>query len=472
MSHAIRILIFMILNIPAISSFAANVLLKQSQVSRWTGDIGIDVCYDLGGNCISIPEGCTLIIGNNGGFCNGTIHGSHTSIRAHDNRPFFDTDVCIRGSWNVPEIFDSWFMFNNDKDFISNNIINNIFSLASDSVFNHIFFKEKRVYYFEHPYKGNSALGDMVSYSIKNGKKNRNYSEIFNDDYSFLRIFTIPSMTHLTVDNTIQMLPTDQGAYFVFWEYDKHDVIIDGSGSIAGDASVHRYSSPFAGKYYYGEYGHVFCCQKCSNFTFKNITIRDAFGDCIMFRGSLLENEVGVRWASGLTMENVNILNGRRNGLVIAARNVKISQCHFEGCGSDQIRGTLPKSAIDIESDKLSKYSDLGSKNVVVENCTFHDNVLDLSSVHNTVSDFGKNVVTIRKCVFSDPIKLNACYWIKFQDCKIKAVHNTAEEETSSFKCKNMTFENCTFEHLKISAFLDAPLKKVHFVKCKYKFIN
>lgn len=63
----------------------------------------------------------------------------------------------------------------------------------------------------------------------------------------------------MTIDNRFQMLPTNQGVYYIFWEYGKQNITIDGKGCIAGDAKNHIYNSPIVkGSKYYGEWGYIF----------------------------------------------------------------------------------------------------------------------------------------------------------------------------------------------------------------------
>lgn len=130
--------------------------------------------------------------------------------------PVIGLNILILGTWHNDEVYDSWFYFDNSPDFVSNCIIKNALSLTDDFHFCHIYFQADRNYFFELPYKGEANLGDKLPYSMVGKVKKRKYADLYKDEYSFLRIFTIPSNTHLTIQNHFRMLPTNQGAYFVF----------------------------------------------------------------------------------------------------------------------------------------------------------------------------------------------------------------------------------------------------------------
>ena len=204
-------------------------------------------------------------------------------------------------------------------------------------VYNTIHFDADRTYYFENTYKGKTNLGDDVR---------PNYWLLNTPDYDFLRIFTgFTSNTHLIVNNTIQMLPTNQGAYFIFHIENKENITISGTGAINGDAKDHLYTDPFAGTNYYGEWGHVLNFRSCNNVVVRDITIGYAFGDGIAL-GNAAYNNNGVKEAGlatkNVTIDAVKVLYARRNGISLGGNNYTITNVYFEGNGSDTIKGTAP----------------------------------------------------------------------------------------------------------------------------------
>ncbi|SKC41401.1 hypothetical protein SAMN06298214_0451 [Bacteroidales bacterium WCE2004] len=440
-------------------------VLTQEMLNSARNSFVINSDYTLLGNTVVVPDGLTLVF-SGGSVDHGELRGSNSKVSVKGSQPVFGLDIKISGTWDVPEVHDGWFAFNDAEDFASNQIIHNILAFSNDEIPCHIFFEEKRTYYFELPYKGRTDLANLLSFKMVDGKKKRNYSELNNDEYAYLRIFTIPSNTHLTVNNTLKMLPTNQGAYFVFWEYGKEKVIVDGVGTIAGDNDWHRYDSPFLGKNYFGEWGHVFCCLRCNDFSFKDITVSDAFGDCIYYSGSYYPHEKNSRWASNLTIQNVRILRARRNGVVIGARNVRITGCYFEGCGTDEVKGTAPKSAIDFEADEVASFPVIGNRDVVMENCVFENNFFDLASSMNTVPGYGKLATTIKNCRFTSQVKIRATYWMRFENCYIPFLYKKNGE--AQYYSKHMEFVNCEFGEDEDSAIGHFSKATNVFTNCKF----
>lgn len=416
--------------------------------------------YTLAGASLTVPAGKVLVF-SGGSIDNGEIIGTETSIRMNQVKPAFGVDLVISGTWNVPEVHDRWFMFDKSEGFVSNQIIKNILALSNDESPCHIFFEEDRTYFFELPYKGRADIGAIVSYEMVNGEKKRHYSDIYKEEFSYLRIFTIPSHTHVTINNTLKMLPTNQGAYFIFWEYGKEDVTIDGKGVIAGDNDWHRYDSPFLGKSYYGEWGHVFRCFRCSDFTFRDITIANAFGDCIIYSGSVDPNETGHRWSSGLLMENVKIIGARRNGLAVGAKDVVIRNCHFENCGTDEVKGTKPRAGVDFEPDGLNYYPEIGNENVLMENCTFKNNYFDFATYNNNKANYGKVATTIRNCTFTSTVRITQSHWFRFENCYFPVVSNTGLG-------RHLEFINCEFGEIGEETAKAPKHYYYSFINCKF----
>ena len=419
-----------------------DAVLTQKMLNDAKETFVVKVNYDLLGQKLMIPDGLKLSF-SGGSVDNGELCGTDSELDVKGNSPVFGLDVKISGTWRVKEVHDGWFAFSNSPDFVSNQLINNILAFSNDHSYCHIFFEEDRTYFFELPYKGRTDFGRLVSTVVVDGKKKRKYSDLLNDEYSFLRIFTIPSNTRVTINNSLKLLPTNVGVYFIFWEYGKENVTIDGSGTIAGDNNWHRYDSPMTGKNYYGEWGYIFKCIRCHNFTFKDITISDSFGDCIMYSGSRYPNEKESRWATNLTMENVKILRARRNGVSIGARQVRIRNCFFEDCGTDEVKGTSPRSGIDFEPDQVRSYPKIGNQDVVLEHCFFKNNHFDVASSVNNLPSYGKVATIIRDCHFSSALKLSATYWIRFENCAVPLLYK--KSDNSHYISKHMSFVNCSF---------------------------
>ncbi len=439
-----------------------DAVLTQEMLDGATKTFVVRKNYNLLGQTLVVPDGLSLSFVN-GSMDNGELQGTNSSVEVLGRSPVFGLDLKISGTWNAPEVHDGWFAFDSTPEAVSNQVISNILAFSNDSTFCHIFFEEPRKYFFELPYNGPMNIGEKLSVRKVNGKYVRDYSDLDTEKHAYLRIFTIPSNTHVTITNSLKMLPAKHGAYYIFWEDGKENITIDGDGTIAGDNDRHIYESPFAGKEYYGEWGHIFRCVRCKNFTFKDITLSDAFGDCLIYSGSYVPDEPNTRWASGLTLDHVKILRARRNGVAIGARNVRIVDCYFEGCGTDEVKGTAPRSAIDFEPDGVKSYPAIGNRKVVMENCTFKNNYIDVASSVNNIPGYGVVATTIRNCQFTSRVKIITTYWIKFENCYIPFLYRKKGEDQCA--SKNISFVNCEFGE-------DRETVQSYFSKQTNKFTN
>ena len=97
-------------------------------------------------------------------------------VKSHPNITIF-SNIIIRGSWSVNDIYDTWFLYDSSKKKPANDIINSILSLTNDKIYNTIHFNANRIYWYEMPYKGDSALGDKVRPM---------YAKLNSPEYSFL----------------------------------------------------------------------------------------------------------------------------------------------------------------------------------------------------------------------------------------------------------------------------------------------
>ena len=452
--------ILMLASIPTLAVGQSGGVLTQEMLNAANKLFVVRNNYTLLGESVVIPAGMTLVFAG-GSIDNGELCGTDSKIIVRSRRPAFGLDVKIAGTWNVSEVHDGWFAFDDSDGFVSNQIIKNILAFSNDDTPCHIFFEEDRTYFFELPYKGRGDLGRLVGSKVVNGVEKRDYVKIYFEKFNYLRIFTIPSNTHLTINNKLKMLPTSIGAYFVFWEYGKQNVTIDGKGTIAGDNDWHLYDQPFTGKNYYGEWGHLFRCFKCSNFIFRDITIADAFGDCIGFSGSFDPDEPGHRWSSGLLMENVKIIGARRNGIALGARDVVIRNCHFENCGTDEVKGTMPRAGIDFESGELNNYPEIGNENVLMENCTFVGNYYDIASYNNNRARYGKIATTVRNCTFTSTVRLTESRWMRFENCYFPKLFNTNLS-------RHLEFVNCEFGEIGEETAKAPKHYYYSFINCKF----
>lgn len=439
-------------------------LLEQVNINKPNTIYIIRYDFCLGGATITLPKNSTLKF-EGGSIDNGTIIGNNSSIISDIDKTILGKDLIIEGTWNIEHIYDGWFAFDSSTDFLSNQIITNILALSNDNVHNTIHFDADRTYYFENTYKGKTNLGDDVR---------PNYWLLNTPDYDFLRIFTgFTSNTHLIVNNTIQMLPTNRGAYFIFHIENKENITISGTGAINGDAKDHLYTDPFAGTDYYGEWGHVLNFRSCNNVVVRDITIGYAFGDGIAL-GNAAYNNNGVKEAGlatkNVTIDAVKVLYARRNGISLGGNNYTITNVYFEGNGSDTIKGTAPMAAIDFENDYVDIEPSGLCTNVSMNNCKFKDNKYDVSStIRDDLYEVPRGeLVNISDCNFTSPLRLNRTNGLTFSNCHIVGITNVDNSIAAWYSSKDLIFSNCIFDELNPYLTISAEEQNKKFINPTY----
>lgn len=138
----------------------------------------------------------------------------------------------------------------------------------------------------------------------------------------------------------------------------KDNVIIDGM-KIIGDREHHVGTV--------GEWGHAISIVHSTNITVRNCVFKDCWGDG-MYVGALYYSSVD-RQSEYINIYNCTVYNVRRNGMSICSgRNITIDGCYIEN-----VRGTLPKTGIDIEPEGVGATSPimvgLKIKNTIINDC-------------------------------------------------------------------------------------------------------
>lgn len=82
-------------------------ILTQAMLSKANTRYIIQYDYDLDGETITVPEGCTLDF-QGGSFNNGTLSGNHTKIKAELDL-IFHTNLTLSGIWTVDVTHPEWF---------------------------------------------------------------------------------------------------------------------------------------------------------------------------------------------------------------------------------------------------------------------------------------------------------------------------------------------------------------------------
>jgi hypothetical protein len=269
------------------------------------------------------------------------------------------------------------------------------------------------------------------------------------------------------------MLPTNQGAYFIFHIENKENITISGTGAINGDAKDHLYTDPFAGTDYYGEWGHVLNFRSCNNVVVRDITIGYAFGDGIAL-GNAAYNNNGVKEAGlatkNVTIDAVKVLYARRNGISLGGNNYTITNVYFEGNGSDTIKGIAPMAAIDFENDYVDIEPSGLCTNVSMNNCKFKDNKYDVSStIRDDLYEVPRGeLVNISDCNFTSPLRLNRTNGLTFSNCHVVGITNVDNSIAAWYSSKDLVFNNCIFDELNPYLAISAEEQNKKFINPTY----
>lgn len=87
--------------INGVNTLTQNMLNKQNTIYV------IQYDFDLQGETLTIPEGCTLDF-QGGSFSNGSVIGNNTKIKVELVK-IFSLDINLSGNWNVTEAYPEWF---------------------------------------------------------------------------------------------------------------------------------------------------------------------------------------------------------------------------------------------------------------------------------------------------------------------------------------------------------------------------
>lgn len=306
-------------------------------------------------------HGKTLILPQNVKLCNkggiiknGALVGNNTNVES--KFVLFDR-VRILGTWNIPLVETTLFS-NLDYD----NSLKDVIALTNSAITN----------------KVNIGEGHYQVSASKNGDV----------------ILSIKSNTSINIDGDIVLVPNNYPNYSII-RADGDNIFIKGKGSIRGDRSEHLSKD--------GEWGMGLYISG-SNVIVKDLTIDDCWGDCIYVRGR----------CNKILIDNCKISRGRRQGVSItSAKNVKIRKCYIEDVG-----GTDPEYAIDVEPNKGDTVGSVVVDNIIVKRCkggftangraqkSYIDNIVVQSSTFEAIGKTAiisttVNNIKVKKCKIS-----------------------------------------------------------------------
>lgn len=454
--------------------------------------------YDLDGAIQNIPLNCILDF-QGGTLSNGTIVGNHTGIVASSEDEIFEEGIVIEGTWEVDNIYDGWFKYNYIPNTANNQIIKNILTLTNDERSSNVYIVKNRTYLVELPTIPLSLKGG-VDQSVRQYNRSVDVPDGYTrpithgDLWEALCIFSLSSNTRYIIDSTIQMLPTAEDYYYLFRIFGKENITIEGRGSIIGDntgiENTHDYYKYYnEGATYFGEQGFILRAWSVKNLLIKDLTFSGSFGDNIYITGNNIDRETGeyysdteITYSDTVRLLNVKIKYARRNGIAVSARNVIVSNCHFEGNGIAEINGTAPKAGIDFECDQGSASLNAGpgaaimcNRNVLMDACVFKDNENDISSTANRV--YGETTIEtyIKNCSFTSPLRLNKTAGIQFEDCYFPIISGKLSSLWYIAASEYINFIRCVFEdsNIRMTSYTSSDGKynvsdSVKFIDCVY----
>ena len=323
--------------------------LTQKMINKANTIYHIQYDYALGED-ITVPANCVLEF-DGGSLSNGVLVGNNTGINVHNNASIF-TEINIRGTWNVYEIYSTWF-----SDITNDNKLRELINLSNSSIQNTIYVKE-----------GN--------YNVS--------ATVWGDN-----ILDLKSNTRLVLNGHIILATNDYNGYSIINIYNVKNVIVEGGGIIEGDLLEHTGGA---------EWGGGITIEVAENIKVNDITICNTAGDGIDISGDLINNEY--RFSENVIISNFNINNNGRNGISITGAEKVI----IENGSISDISTRQPRSAIDVEPNTNYHVKDVRISNIIVNNTHHTIFVNENAAKVDNVNILNCNLTSISTCVcFTKP---------------------------------------------------------------------
>lgn len=265
----------------------------------------IDGIWDLGSQSIELPKNVILDF-KGGRIQNGELIGVNTKIKG-DNEHIF-IDIIISGSWLVPYISTNMFQ-SNDK-----HLFENLTSLTNKAIRN-IIVVEKGTY------------------------------DVIITEYSGCGLL-LQDNTHLIIAGQIRLAPNSFEEYDII-KVQGRNITIEGNGAIIGDKNNHKGDS--------GEWGMGIRVRDSYNVIIKKLSVKSCWGDCIYIGHN----------SSKIVIDNCLLEDSRRQGISITSGN----DIQIRNCNINDIKGTNPQAAIDIEPNAGQVVDKVKIKNVHSDGC-------------------------------------------------------------------------------------------------------
>ncbi len=274
------------------------------------------------------------------------------------------------------------------------------------------------------------------------------------------------SNTNIILDGNLLLQPNALGTYNIIDVSNKHNVSINGSGSLVGDVENHMGNE--------GEWGMGINITSSKDVTVQGITIKNCWGDCIYIGQFQISKD---EYSENVKIEDVRCEAGRRQGLsLIAGKNIHIKKSRFIDTG--KIKYTAPGRGIDIEpNDKENTIV----QNILIEDCKFAGNYdnNDLLTYNLTPNAS----VKVLRCKMDGRVSLyQNSYNVVIDSCEVNSldfvnsVISDNEVRNTVFKSvkpniselEKVRFENCEYPNENEGAFLFSK-KPLNYIKSNFR---
>lgn len=305
-----------------VSSINKNIL-TQDMIKKTNTRYIIQYDYDLNEKTITIPEGCVLQF-EGGSLSNGTLVGNNTNIIA-TNKIF--NSVIINGTYNISNIYLSWFDTSRDQDSLESLI--NCINLSNGSVITTV------------------NLDKEISIKLTSSKT---YVPVFSN--SIIK----GGIIHLITDN----LST---TYCIFeTRYGNDNIIFDGLVLYGDGKTNNNNSNPGI------QYGHGIRINGGTNIIIQNCRMYEFFGDGINLQ--VMSAGIPEYFPENIKIDKCTCNNNRRLGIAVeGGKNIIISntECSKNGFINTSV---YPGSGIDVEPWHESNYVE----NLIITDCNLKGN--------------------------------------------------------------------------------------------------
>ena len=379
-------------------------VLTQAMMNKANTRYIIQYDYDLDGETITMPEGCTLDF-QGGSLQNGILIGNHTCISASMGVIFHA--ITVDGTFACANVYLSWFELS-ESDCLSQLL--NCVKLSNGNIFCTVHL--------------NAEISVKLTSSIP----------------------FVPVYSHTKITAGIIRLITDNisGTYAIFETRKENDGVLFDNITIYGDGLTNNNNSDVD-----IQFGHGIRINGGKNITINNCYITECFGDGINI-------QVGSAGVDDQIPENIKINNctcnyNRRLGIAVeGGRNIiisnsickdngKINNLVFPGSGidiepwhNDNYVENLVISGCDLRGNREWSLADYarteGCSDIIISGSTLDSIMVKNQNSHNTVFN-GCDI--LNGATVSDSI-------IKFNNCYIANYLALLEENTAphSVKCE------------------------------------